>query len=101
MATKSIKNRNAKRIYMSKLQEARRNELRAKAIDPKIPDEERAQARIKLQSFPRNGSWTRVRVRCALTGRGRGCYRKFSLSRIKFRELALEGKIPGVTKASW
>ena len=54
-----------------------------------------------LQTLPRNASPTRVRNLCALTGRSRGVYRKFKISRIKLRELALEGKIPGMRKASW
>lgn len=78
-----------------------RKELRVKALDAKLSDEERAEARKKLQKLPRNGSATRVRVRCSVTGRSRGNYRKFGLCRIKFREMALEGLIPGVTKASW
>jgi len=79
----------------------KRKELRAKAIDPKLSLEERFDARRKLQDMPLNGAKVRVCNRCVLTGRGRGVYRKYALSRIKFRELALEGKIPGVTKSSW
>jgi small subunit ribosomal protein S14 len=55
----------------------------------------------ELQKLPRNASPTRVRNRCALTGRSRGFVGKYGISRIKFRELALDGKIPGITKASW
>jgi small subunit ribosomal protein S14 len=75
--------------------------LRKKAIDMKLTDEEREAARLKLQKLPRNGNLNRVRNRCALTGRSRGVYRDFKLCRNKFRELALQGLIPGVTKASW
>lgn len=75
--------------------------LRAKAIDPKLSDEERDAARLKLQDLPRNGNPNRVRNRCELTGRSRGVYRDFKLCRNKFRELANNGLIPGVTKASW
>ncbi|PIK14169.1 30S ribosomal protein S14 [Halobacteriovorax sp. JY17] len=64
-------------------------------------DEQVADATIKLQKLPRNSSQVRVRNRCILTGRPRGTYRAFGLSRIKFRELALSGMIPGVTKSSW
>lgn len=101
MAKVSTINRNKKRIKMANRQEPIRKELRVQALDEKLSDEERAAARTKLQKLPRNGSATRVRVRCSITGRGRGNYRKFGLCRIKFRELALEGMIPGVTKASW
>jgi len=101
MATKSTRLRNEKRKAMASRQKTIRQELRVKALDFKLSDEERDMARTTLNSLPRNGSATRVRSRCVLTGRGRGVYRKFQLCRNKFRELALEGKIPGVTKASW
>ena len=101
MAKTSIKNRNAKRQKMAKGQLERRDEWRTKAIDESLSWEDRMEFRRKLQALPRNGSKTRVVSRCQVTGRGRGVYRKFGLSRIKFREFALEGKIPGVTKASW
>lgn len=78
-----------------------RAELREKAVDQKLTDEERATARKKLQALPRDTNPNRVITRCELTGRPRGNYRKFGLSRMKFRELALDGKLPGVTKASW
>jgi len=93
--------RNEKRRKMAKNQEARREEYRKQAIDQSLSDEDRAAAQRKLQSLPRNGAKNRVVSRCVLTGRSKGVYKKFGLSRIKFRELALEGKIPGVTKASW
>ena len=101
MAKLSSVLRNEKRIRMANNQAERRAEYRAKALDQNLSDEERADARRKLQALPRNGAKNRVRVRCELTGRSRGNFRKFGLSRMKFRELALEGKIPGVTKASW
>ncbi len=101
MAKLSVTLRNEKRKYMAAKQANKRAELRAAAIDPSKSFEERSEAQRKLQALPRNGSATRVRSRCVMTGRGRAVYRKFGLSRIKFRELALEGKIPGVTKASW
>jgi small subunit ribosomal protein S14 len=101
MAKLSVVLRNEKRKKMALNQAEKRKTLRAESIDPKLSFEERAAAQTKLQSLPRNGSATRVRTRCSMTGRGRGCYRKFRLSRMKFRELALEGKIPGVIKASW
>ena len=101
MAKKSSVLRNNKRIKMAKHQTPIRAELRAKAIDPKLSDEERFQARMKLQSLPRNGAKERIRNRCQLTGRSRGVYRKFMLSRITFREMAHKGLIPGLTKSSW
>ena len=75
--------------------------LRERAIDPKISIEDRIEARTKLEKLPRDTSPLRVVNRCLLTGRPRGNYRKFGLSRIAFRQLALDGKLPGVTKASW
>ncbi len=101
MAKLSSINRNEKRIKMAKRQTAIRKELRAKTLDPKLSLEEKIEAQRLLQKLPRNGAPSRVRVRCSITGRSRGNYRKFALCRIKFRELALEGLIPGVTKASW
>jgi small subunit ribosomal protein S14 len=78
-----------------------RKELRAKALDLKLSDEERYEARKKLQDIPRSTHPNRVRSRCEITGRPRGNYRKFGLCRLEFRKLALTGKLPGVTKASW
>ncbi|MBL7998086.1 MAG: 30S ribosomal protein S14 [Candidatus Kapabacteria bacterium] len=89
MATTAVKARNAKRKEMAAKYEARRAELKAAG------DYE------GLQKLPRNSMSIRVRSRCTLTGRGRGVYQKYGLCRNKFRELALEGKIPGVRKASW
>ncbi len=101
MAKLSVKLRNEKREKMAKNQLERRKKFRQMAIDPKLSEEERYEARRKLQALPVNGAMGRVKVRCVMTGRVRGVYRKFKLCRIKFRELAHEGKIPGVTKASW
>lgn len=78
-----------------------RAELREKAVNLALSDEDRTEARNKLQALPRNTSPNRVTTRCQITGRPRGNYRKFGLSRIAFRQLALDGKLPGVTKASW
>lgn len=101
MARKSsiVKN-NRKKAISSKYYKYRQ-ELREKAVDVKASDEEKDAARKKLQALPRNTSPNRVTTRCELTGRPRGNYRKFGLSRIAFRKLALDGKLPGVTKASW
>ena len=70
-------------------------------VDPKASDETRYEARLKIQGLPRNANKTRIRNRCALTGRPRGVYRKFGLGRNKLRDLALKGEVPGVIKASW
>lgn len=86
---------------MAERQAPVRKELKEILSNAKTSDEDRAAARKKLQKLPRNGAANRVRLRCSITGRGRGNYRKFGLCRIKFREMALDGMIPGVTKASW
>jgi small subunit ribosomal protein S14 len=93
--------KNKKREKLALKLEPKRKELRAKSVDAKLTDAEREAARAKLQSLPRGGNLNRVRNRCELTGRSRGVYRDFKLCRNKFRELALQGLIPGVTKASW
>jgi small subunit ribosomal protein S14 len=76
-------------------------ELKTVSNDAKKSDEERMQARLALQKLPRNANPTRQRARCELTGRPRGTFRQFGLARHKIRELAFEGNIPGITKASW
>jgi small subunit ribosomal protein S14 len=76
-------------------------ELKSISNDAKKSDEERMQARLALQKLPRNANPTRQRARCDLTGRPRGTFRQFGLARHKIRELAFEGNIPGITKASW
>jgi len=79
----------------------KRAELKALIEDTSKSEEERYDARLKLQALPRNASPIRQRNRCALTGRPRGTFRKFGLGRAKIREIAFRGEIPGVTKASW
>ncbi len=101
MARLSAVIKNKKREKLAKKIGPKAKLLRAKAVDMKLSDEERDAARKKLQALPRNTSPNRVTTRCQLTGRPRGNYRKFGLSRIAFRQLALDGKLPGVTKASW
>jgi small subunit ribosomal protein S14 len=96
----SIEKNNKKKAISTKLWKFRK-ELRDKAVNVNLSDEERTAARNKLQAMPRNASPNRVTTRCELSGRPRGNYRKFGLSRIAFRQLALDGKLPGVTKASW
>ena len=76
-------------------------ELKAIANDAKKSDEERAAARVAIQKIPRNANPTRQRARCELTGRARGTFRQFGLARHKIREMAFEGNVPGVVKASW
>ena len=75
--------------------------MRAVARDRSLPPEERFQAYLKLAELPRNGAAVRVRNRCAVSGRSRGYYRKFRLSRIALRDLASIGQVPGVVKSSW
>lgn len=101
MAKKSSIERNRKRIRMAKKFAGKRAKLKAIASDPKLPPEECFAARLKLAQLPRNSSPVRTRNRCELTGRSRSVYRKFKLSRIKLRELASIGQIPGMVKASW
>ncbi|MBX3017422.1 MAG: 30S ribosomal protein S14 [Bdellovibrionaceae bacterium] len=101
MARKAaIEKNNFKKLASEKYRK-HRDELRATSVNMKLSDEERETARRKLQALPRWTSSTQVRTRCELSGRPRGNYRKFGLSRLAFRKLALDGKLPGVTKASW
>jgi small subunit ribosomal protein S14 len=93
--------RNKKRIKLAAKFAAKRAELKAVLVNPATTDDEFFAAQKKLQKLPRNSSPTRVRNRCSLSGRPRGYNRKFGVSRIQFRELALAGKIPGVVKSSW
>jgi len=89
MSKTSVVARNLKRIRLAEKYKARREALKA-AGDYEA-----------LQKLPRNSSPTRVRNRCSLTGRGKGVYRKFGLCRNVFRQMALDGKLPGIRKASW
>ena len=79
----------------------RRQELKKKIMQKDLSMEERFKLQTKLNDLPRDSSKARVRNRCELTGRTRGVYRKFGLSRIKFRELSMAGSLPGVVKSSW
>ena len=101
MAKLALINRNEKRRRIVKKHAAKRAELEGIANNMKLGQEERYEARLKLQKLPRDSSPVRVRNRCALTGRPRGTYRKFGLARNKLREIAMRGEIPGITKASW
>ncbi|MFQ5958402.1 MAG: 30S ribosomal protein S14 [Alphaproteobacteria bacterium] len=101
MAKKSATEKNRRRERLAKKYAERRAELKAIAEDKSQPQEERFAARLKLAELPRNSSKVRLRNRCELTGRPRGYYRKFGISRIALRELASSGQIPGVAKSSW
>jgi small subunit ribosomal protein S14 len=101
MAKESMIQRQKKRERLVEKYAAKRAALKEIANDESKPMEERFKARLKLAELPRNGSRTRIRNRCGLTGRPRGYYRKLKLSRIMLRDLASEGKIPGMVKSSW
>jgi small subunit ribosomal protein S14 len=101
MAKKSSLEKNARRTKLAKSGAGKRARLKAVALDRELPAEERFEAQLKLAELPRNGAQTRIRNRCSLTGRPRGYYRKFKLSRIAVRELASSGLIPGMVKSSW
>ena len=101
MAKKSSIEKNEKRKRMVSHWGPIRAKLRMESVDMKLPEGARELASLKLQKIPRDGSPSRVVNRCMLTGRPRGFLRKFGLSRLAVRELALSGKLPGVTKASW
>ena len=101
MAKMALINREQKRRDMVAKFAAKRAVLLAAIDNTKLSDEERMDARLKLQALPRNSSPVRLRNRCALTGRPRGTFRKFGLGRIKVREFAMRGEIPGMVKASW
>ncbi len=101
MAKVSQVNRNAMRERMAKRDKAKRQTLKDVVMDRTLPVEDRFNASLKLAQLPRNGAKVRVRLRCELTGRSRGNYRKFKLCRIALRDLASSGQIPGMVKASW
>src|SRR5579862_6787309 len=101
MAKTSAVEKNKHRRRLSESQAAKRARLKAVANSRTASSEERFQATLKLAALPRNGSRTRIRNRCELSGRPRAFYRKFRLSRIALRELASAGQIPGVVKSSW
>ena len=101
MAKLSLINRQRKREQLVERYSAKRKQLTDVATSAKFPDEERMQARHALQELPRNANPTRLRNRCAYSGRPRGNFRKFGLSRLRLREMAMRGEIPGLLKASW
>ena len=101
MAKKSAIDKNKKRMYMVDLHKEKRGVLKKIIRDKTVSQEDRVKAVLKLAALPKNGSKIRVRNRCEITGRPRGNYRKFAMSRIAFRDLASSGQLPGITKASW
>ena len=101
MAKTSMINRDKNRSALVVKFAARRDELREKVKNVKLSEEERHVAMVALQKLPRDSSYIRRRNRCSLTGRSRGYYRKFGLSRRKLREIMMRGEVPGVVKASW
>lgn len=101
MAKTSMLERNEKRKNLAKKHASQYKKLKAKIMDKTISIEERFEAQLELNKLPRNSSKVRQRNRCRVTGRPRGFYRKFQVSRIALRELAAFGLIPGVKKSSW
>jgi small subunit ribosomal protein S14 len=101
MAKLSSVNKNERRKLLVKQYAGKWAALKAKANDKSLDDTERLMARLKMAELPRNSNPTRVRNRCALSGRPRAYYRKFGLARVMLRDLANKGLIPGVTKSSW
>jgi small subunit ribosomal protein S14 len=101
MAKVSMVQRENKRARMVAKYAAKRAELKATIVDLNKSDDERWEAQVALQKLPRNASPVRQRNRCRVTGRPHGYLRKFGLSRIKLREQAMQGNVPGLVKASW
>jgi small subunit ribosomal protein S14 len=101
MAKESMKAREAKRAKLNAKFDAKRQELKRIISDVNASEEERWAAVLKLQQLPRDSARTRKQNRCRVTGRPHGFLRKFGLSRIKLREAAMRGEVPGLKKASW
>jgi len=101
MAKTSMVEREKRRAGIVKKYAVKRAKLKEAIRDPKTSPDDRAEAQAALQKMPRDASPSRGRNRCAITGRSRGVYRKFGLSRVKIRETAFRGELPGVSKASW
>jgi len=101
MAKKSAIEREKKRTRLANKYAAKRAQLKVQARDESLSPEDRFNARIKLAQLPRNSAPVRQRLRCTLSGRPRGNYRKFNISRIALRDLASSGQIPGMVKSSW
>jgi len=101
MAKMALINREEKRAKLVAKYAKKRQELFDVIENESLSEAERFEARLKLQALPRNASPTRQRNRCQITGRPRGVFRKFGLCRLKLRELAFRGEVPGMVKASW
>jgi small subunit ribosomal protein S14 len=101
MAKTSMVEREKRRAKTVKKYAAKRAALKEQIRNPRTSPEARATAQAKLQALPRDSAAVRQRNRCAITGRSRGVYRKFGLSRVKIREITNRGEIPGLSKASW
>lgn len=101
MAKIALINREQKRRKTVEKYSAKREQLNAVIRNVNLDEDARHEARLALQALPKDSSPVRLRNRCALTGRGRGVYRKFGLGRIKLREAIMRGEVPGVVKASW
>ena len=101
MAKKSMIERELKRVKLVRRYAAKRAALKETIRNVNTSDEARAVAQEKLNALPRDSSPSRLRARCAITGRPRGFHRKFGVSRIALRELALKGELPGMVKACW
>ncbi len=101
MAKTSAVEKNKRRRKTVSQQASKRAALKATIMNQSLPIEERFKATIKLAGLPRDGSKTRVRNRCEVTGRPRAFYRKLKMSRIALRELGNSGKVPGIVKSSW
>ncbi|MBZ0215840.1 MAG: 30S ribosomal protein S14 [Fimbriimonadaceae bacterium] len=101
MAKKSAIERDLKRRKMAKAYASRRARLKAIATNKSLPMEDRFKAQLALAQLPRNSSPNRARNRCVVTGRPRAYYRKLGMSRIALRDMASDGQIPGMVKASW
>lgn len=101
MAKTCMVNREQKRARLVKKYAAKRQQLKEAIINLSLSDEERNEARIRLNKMPRDSSRSRMRNRCKITGRPHGFYRKFGLARNKLREAAMRGDVPGLVKASW
>lgn len=101
MAKTNMVEREKKRIALSKKYAKKRAALKATIVSENSSYEEKTAAAVALQKLPRDSSASRIRNRCKITGRSRGVYRKFGLSRVKLREAAMRGEVPGLKKASW
>ena len=101
MAKTSAIQKNLKRIKLAQKFLKKRQALKKIIKNRKLPLDERFKAQLKLSKLPKNSARTRIRNRCEITGRPHGVYRKLRISRIALRELALKGRIPGMTKSSW